>query len=53
MFFELALIGNRTIPFKAIGFQGIDNATIRPGLLTRRIDILDPQQPFALFDACL
>ena len=33
-FCELALIANWTVPFKAIGFKGSDNALIGPGLLT-------------------
>ena len=50
---ELALITDRTIPFKAVGFKGIDDALVGAGLLTRWVDILHPQQPFALVDARL
>jgi len=51
--FELALKANRTIPFKAIGFQSVDDASVGPGLFTGWIDILDTQQPFTLVNARL
>ena len=51
--YKLALVSNRAIPFKAVGFPGGNNPFVGPRLLPGRVDILDTQQPFATVDARL
>ena len=52
-FTTLALERDRPVPFESEALQGEQDLLRRPGLLSRRIDILDPEQPMAASRASL